>query len=185
MTPAQVTRGIAMRRYAWGKRIKQIADESGVPPNTIRDVLMAKPFSDAVRSRLEGYLKTPAGPAALVQNYDRVAFERKGITAARFMLLRRVVRLRKIAEIYQMPLAAKHRLKAMTDGELHAYFYTLSIRLKRAIMARERWITDKYKFFDSMEVWEFIERVDQLRTKIQAQNSGRPQDRPLPAPARS
>ena len=28
LTPEQVTRGICMRRYAWGKRVQQIADES-------------------------------------------------------------------------------------------------------------------------------------------------------------
>ena len=175
MTPSQVTRGISMGRYAWGKRIQQIADESGIPPNTIRDVIMAKPFSDAVRSRLEGYLRTPAGPAALVQNYDRIARERRGITAARFNLLRRVTKVRRIANLYNLPIVDRYRLKAMTDGELHAYFYNLSDRVKRSIMARNRDICDRWKFFDDMEVWEFIERIDKLRAKIKSENPRRPQ----------
>ena len=84
LRPEQVTRGICMRRYAWGKRVQQIADESGVPARTLHDVIVGKPFSEAVRSRLEGYLRTPAGPAALSQDNNR----KRNPDSPRFRLLR-------------------------------------------------------------------------------------------------
>ena len=84
MTPEQVTRGVCMRRYAWGKRVQQLADESGVPARALHDVIVGKPFSEAVRSRLEGYLRTPAGPSALRQDNNR----KRNPDSPRFRLLR-------------------------------------------------------------------------------------------------
>ena len=40
MTPEQVTRGVCMRRCAWGKRVQQLADESGVPERALIDLAM-------------------------------------------------------------------------------------------------------------------------------------------------
>ena len=76
MTPEQVTRGVCMRRCAWGKRVQQLADESGVSARALHDVIVGKPFSEAVRSRLEGYLRTPAGPSALRQDNNPQAQSR-------------------------------------------------------------------------------------------------------------
>jgi hypothetical protein len=45
--------------------------DDGVPARVLRDLIVGKPFFEAVRCRLEGYLRTPAGPAALRQDNDR------------------------------------------------------------------------------------------------------------------
>jgi hypothetical protein len=159
MTPAQVTRGISMRHYAFGKRIKQIADEAGIGTGHIYDVIMAKPFSEAVRARLEGYLRTPAGPAALVQDNDRG----KDVDSERFRLLRRVLRARRLAQVHGLPLCDRHRLKSLTNTELRVYFYNLGDRIKRHIMELDLSISRHWKLADEMEPWEFIERIDLLR----------------------
>ena len=49
--------------------------------------------------------------------------------AARVVLLRRVLRVRSPAKQFGLPLCDRDRLKAMTDGELHAYFYILTTAL--------------------------------------------------------
>ena len=167
LTPEHVTRGICMRRYAWGKWVQQIADESGVPARVLHDVIMGKPFSEAVRCRLEGYLRTPAGPAALRQDNDRG----RDPDAQRFRLLRRIMRARRLAQDYGLPLCDRDRLKAMTDGQLRAYFYNLGDRVKRHVMSLDLAIARQWKLPDDMEAWEFIERLDQLRAHRQERNS--------------
>jgi hypothetical protein len=47
LTRAQIERGIAMRKYAWGKPTQQIADEAGVSKDTINKVLEQERVSDA------------------------------------------------------------------------------------------------------------------------------------------
>jgi hypothetical protein len=167
LTPEQVTRGICMRRYAWGKRVQQIADESGVPARILRDVIVGKPFSEAARCRLEGYLRAPAGPAALRQDNDRG----RDPDVQRFRLLRRIMRARALAKQFGLPLCDRDRLKAMTDGGLRAYFYNLGDRVKRHVMSLDLAIARQWKLPDDMEAWEFIERVDQLRAHRQERNS--------------
>jgi hypothetical protein len=103
MTPEQVTRSVCMRRYAWGKRVQQLADESGVPARTLHDVIVGKPFSEAVRSRLERYLCTPAGPAALRQDNNRT----RNPDSPRFLLLRRIFRVRSLAQQFTGPTAQR------------------------------------------------------------------------------
>ena len=169
MTPAQITRGICMRRYAWGKRVQQISDESGVPAKTVTAVIMGAPFSDAVRARLEGYLRTPAGPAALRQDNDRGA----NPDGRRFRILRRVLKTRAIAVQFKEPICARDRLKSMTQGELRSYFYNLSDRVKRRILTTDPTIARHWKFADDMEPWEFIERLDQLRARRKVRNAAR------------
>ena len=170
LTPEQVTRGICMRRYAWGKRVQQIADESGVSARVLHDVIIGKPFSEAVRCRLEGYLRTPAGPAALRQDNDRG----RDPDAQRFRLLRRIMRARRLAQDYGLPLCDRDRLKAMTDGQLRAYFYNLGDRVKRHVMSLDLATARQWKLPDDMEAWEFIERIDQLRAHRQQRDSIRP-----------
>jgi hypothetical protein len=167
LTPEQVTRGICMRRYAWGKRVRQIADESGVPARVLRDVMVGKPFSEAVRCRLEGYLRTPAGPEALRQDNDRSGDP----DAQRFRLLRRIMRTRSLAKQFDLPLCDRDRLKSFTDGQLRAYFYNLDDRIKRHVTDQDPTIAQRWKLADDMPAWEFIERLDQLRAHRQERNS--------------
>jgi hypothetical protein len=56
--------------------------------------------------------------------------------AAQVALLRRVLRVRSLAKQFGLPLCDRAHLKAMTDGELHAYFYNLDDRIKRYVMSR-------------------------------------------------
>jgi hypothetical protein len=39
--------------------------------------------------------------------------------------MRRVLRVRSLAKQFALPLCDRAHLNAMTDGELHAYFYNL------------------------------------------------------------
>jgi hypothetical protein len=91
--------------------------------------------------------------------------------AARVELLRRVLRARSLAKQFGLPLCDRAQLKAMTDGELHAYFYNLDDRVKRDIMSLDPTIAQRWKLPDDVEAWEFIERLDQLRAHRQERNS--------------
>jgi hypothetical protein len=51
--------------------------------------------------------------------------------APRVVVLRRVLRVRSLAKQFGLPLCDRAHLKAMTDGELHAYSYNLDDRIKR------------------------------------------------------
>jgi hypothetical protein len=91
--------------------------------------------------------------------------------AARVALLRRVLRVRSLAKQFGLPLCDRDRLKAMTDGELRAYFYNLDDRIKRYVMSLDPTIARRRKLPDGIEAWEFIERLDQLRAHRQERNS--------------
>jgi hypothetical protein len=176
-----------MRHYAWGKRIKQIADEAGVASDAIYKVIKAEPFSEAIRARLEGYLLTPASPAALVQNNDRrwqgpdgrLAFD-----VERYRLLRRIARARYLARVHGLPVCDKDRLKALTNTELKVYFFNLGDRVKRHVMSIDMETSRHWKLADEMEPWEFVERLDLLRAARSARDAQRNCDRALLAQAR-
>ena len=91
--------------------------------------------------------------------------------AARVALLHRVLRVRSLAKQFGLPLCDRAQLKAMTNGELHAYFYNLDDRIKRRVMSLDPTIAQRWKLPDDMEAWEFIERIDQLRSHRQERNS--------------
>jgi hypothetical protein len=74
------------------------------------------------------------------------------------------MRARALAERFALPLCDRDCLETQTDGELHAYFYNLSDRIKRHILDQDPAIARRWKFYDDMEVWEFVERVDALRS---------------------
>ena len=78
-------------------------------------------------------------------------------------LLRKVLRVRQLAEHYGLPLCNDGQLGLFTDGELWAYFYNLSYGIKRHILDQNPAIAQRWKFYDSMPVWEFIEQIDRLR----------------------
>ena len=91
--------------------------------------------------------------------------------AARVALLRRVLRVRSLAKQFGLPLCDRAQLEAMTDGQLHAYFYNLDDRIKRHVMSLDATIAQRWKVLDGLEAWEFIERLDQLRAHRQERNS--------------
>ena len=91
--------------------------------------------------------------------------------AARVALLRRVLRVRSLAKQFGLPLCDRAYLKAMTDGELQAYFYNLDDRIKRHVMDQDPTDAQRWKLADDMPAWEFSERVDQLRAHRQERNS--------------
>jgi hypothetical protein len=79
-------------------------------------------------------------------------------------LLRQVLRVRQLAERYGLPLLFDgDQLELLTDGELWAYYYNLSDSIKLHILEQNPAIAQRWKFYDDMPVWEFVERVDQLR----------------------
>ena len=78
-------------------------------------------------------------------------------------LLRQVLRVRQLAERYGLPLCDDGQLELFTDGELHAYYYNLSNSIKRHILDQNPAIARRWKFYDAMPVWEFIEQIDRLR----------------------
>jgi hypothetical protein len=86
-------------------------------------------------------------------------------------LLRQVSRVRQLAERYGLPLCDDGQLELFTDGELRAYFYNLSDGIKRHILDQNPVLAQRWKFYDNMPVWEFVERVDQLRAHRQERNS--------------
>jgi hypothetical protein len=90
--------------------------------------------------------------------------------AARVALLHRLLRVRSLAKQFGLPLCDHAHLKAMTDGELHAYFYNLDDRIKRHVMSLYLAIAQRWKLPDEMEAWELIEQLDQLRAHRHERN---------------
>ena len=78
-------------------------------------------------------------------------------------LLRQVLRVRQLAERYGLPLCDDGQLELFTHGELRAYFYNLSYSIKSLVLDQNPTIAQRWKFYDSMPVWEFIEQIDRLR----------------------
>ena len=54
---------------------------------------------------------------------------------------------------FGLPLCDSAHLKAMTDGELHAYFYNLDDRIKRHVMSLDPRIAQRWKLPDDMEAY--------------------------------
>jgi hypothetical protein len=86
-------------------------------------------------------------------------------------LLRQVLRVRQLAERYGLPLCDDGQLELFADGELWAYFYNLSDGIKSLVLEQNPEIARRWKFYDDMPVWEFIERIDRLRAHCQERNS--------------
>jgi hypothetical protein len=86
-------------------------------------------------------------------------------------LMRGVLRARQLAQRYGLPLCDDGQLELFTAGELRAYFYNLSDGIKSLVLEQNPAIAQRWKFPDAMPVWEFIERIDQLRAHRQERNS--------------
>jgi hypothetical protein len=161
MTRPKIERAIAMRKYAWKKPSQQIADETGLNVETINRVLRKEQVSQESYARLTTYLATPAGPRALINNREARAKK----TGKRSPIMQRLMRLCVLAIRYGCRVRSEVTCAAMTQGELLAYYYRLEYRVKERIMADPRWpdtIKGKFVIYDTLEAWEWVERLDQL-----------------------
>ena len=161
MPRQKIERQIAQRRYAWKKPTQQIADEAGVSRDVVKRVLERLPVSDASYATLTSYLVTPAGKWSLINNRQK----KSPADGDRNALLQRVLRLSGMAIDYGLRTFARVTLASFTQGELKAYYYRLEFSVKERVLRNERWpdsIKGKYVIPDSLEAWEWVERLDQL-----------------------
>ena len=168
--PAQrIERGISMRRYGWNKPAQQIADEAGVNVDTINKILRREPVSTESYAKLTSYLATPAGKSALINNRAGAASE----DAPRRDLMRKLMGLTAIAIKYGVMCRSRVTCDSMTYGELKAYFYRLDHTVKERILKDPKWpsMMWKYMISDSMEAWQWMERLDKLAAR---QSASRP-----------
>lgn len=157
-TPERVRRTLLMRRYAWGKSSTQIADETGLPGKIIADVLVGRSFSSATAARLISYFTTPAGPAALRQNYNKAHRHSR----RRWALLRKVKMLGAIGRQFGYGPAAGSAA-TRNDGELMCYCWTIEDRIKRIILARHPKAKKFFRMQDSQPVWLWLEILDRYK----------------------
>jgi hypothetical protein len=169
LTRAQFERGIAIRKYAWNKPVQQIADEAGVPKDIIYKVLKNERVSDAAYTLLTSYLRTPAGPWALINNRSAKASEK----SARRAWERKVGRLSAMAVGYGLKVLSKARLAGMTLGQLQAYYHRLDFKVRDKIVMQHFDVSRQYIVPDSLEAWEWIERFGQLRERRMTSASAR------------
>lgn len=167
MTATQLTRGVALRRYAFGKPVQQIADEAGLRYDQVLGVLKGEPVHIDVAARLTGYLRTPCSLNSRLRDRRSDRIESEGRRA----LMRRFVRMRHLARALGMKVGyskAKHKVRAWTDGELRTYCYNAEDGVKWRILELYPSIAEKYKFSDYMQPWEYLERIDQYKTSREA-----------------
>lgn len=183
MTVPQITRGIRMRKHAWGKPTQQIADEAGVHHSVINAVLKEQGVSPAAYALLTSYLRTPAGPWAMINNRHA----RASATGARAALERKVRRLSVMAIGFDLRVMPGSRMAQLTTGELKAYYWRLDWRVKERIIAANRDVTGRFVIPDSLEAWEWIERITLLRERLTISGSirrpGTAAPRPVPSTA--
>ena len=172
MTPREIVNGIRKRRYAWGKPFQEIADECGLPVKTIRDVVNNVLFTDHVAATLVGYLRTPAGPGALVRNRDAGSHYDSGRRA----LQRAIGGLAVLARQYGIHTRGRERLKDFTEGDLRAYHWNLDQRTKEAIAAKNTQFA-RYLMPDWLTAWEWVERYDKLRARANGEGRTAPDRR--------
>lgn len=169
MTPRQITRGVALRRYAYGKPIQQIADEAGLPYKHVLAVLKGEPMHIDVAARLTGWLRTPTS------RMQRVHDRQDGdvMTGTRVYLLRRLARMRALSGHIKVPLHLRRveNLASFSDGELRAYIYNVEDLVRGRILELYPVIAEHWKFADDMEPWEVIERIDRLKNDPQARHT--------------
>lgn len=169
MTAAQITRGVAFRRYAYSKPIKQIADEAGLGYEQVLAVLKGEPFNVQVAARLTGYLRTPCSN----KHGYRPRWKDDVLSATRYKLMRRLARLKVLARTLDMPLgrAKEDKLSSFTDDKLRAYIYNAEDAVKENILKLYPTIAKLFKFSDDMAPWEYIERIDALKNSSEAQDA--------------
>lgn len=168
MTPSEITRGIAFRRYAFGKPIGQIAEEAGLPVKYIYNVLKGLPFTLEVAARLEGYLRTPTTNKEV--RHDRNPDGEIGKT--RRSLIRRIARARALG-FHLGWKVRKENLSGFTENQLRAYAYNTEDRVRYSIMKHYPVLTSRFLMADDMEPWEVVERINDLKDSPQACDSAR------------
>lgn len=151
------------RRYQWGKPLAEIANEAGLSYETILAVIKGQPMTEEVHARLIGYLKTPAGPFALINDREKKAYQRNP-KSRRILMTKRVEGLRALAGVWGFKLIARSRIAEMTMGELWAYFWNLDEKIKNHLMERFP-IASLYLIPDSLNAWEWIERLEKLNER--------------------
>lgn len=169
MAPSQISRGVAFRRYAYGKPIQQIADEAGLRYDQVLDVLKSQPMKIEVAAALTGWLRTPVSP--MQQVHDRQ--DGDVMSATRLALLKRLARMRALAGHIKSPLLLRRveKLAAFTDDELRAYIYNVEDLVRKRILGFYPTIAEYYHFADDMEPWEIIERIDRLKNNDKVRNA--------------
>ena len=168
MTPTQLTRGVALRRYGFGKSLQQIADESGLRVDQVRGVLKGGPVHVAVAAGLTGYLRTPCWRAS--KFHDRLGDDI--MSESRAKLMERFVRMRILARALGKKSLGwsrvEERIASFTDNELRAYCYNAEDAVKEAILGLYPALAKLYKFSDGMAPWEYLERIDELKGSAQS-----------------
>lgn len=161
MQPSQITRGLAFRRYAYGKPVQQIADETGLRYDQILSVLKGEPFNIEVAARLTGYLRTPCAR----EFKGKIHHERGECSETRRGLYKRLARMRAIARHFKkrVGFAKTEKLSAFSDGELRAYLHNAEDAVKEEILNLYPTISDHWKLSDDMAPWEYLERIDRLK----------------------
>jgi hypothetical protein len=163
MTRMQVVRGLRMRHYAWGKPFRTIADETGLTAETIRNVIGGQPFSDTTWAVLIGYLRTPQGKHALIDNKARNASWKPG---GRRDIEKRIWSLQAIAVKLGFAWTDRTRLDPLTSGELWAHYYRLEYRVKERIIRERIDLARRFIIPDHLQAFEWIERLDQLAERV-------------------
>lgn len=158
MTRAEVERGVRMRKHAFGKPAQQIADEAGVSLKSVNAVLRMESVSPEAYAALTGYLRTPYSKLDVINNRAARAAEK----GPRAQIEKRIRLLARIAFRYDVRAKSPATRASMTVGELHAYFWNLDRRVKEAVLKRYPDIAKRFILPDSLQAWEWIERLDQI-----------------------
>lgn len=169
MTQAQITRGVAFRRYCYAKPMQQIADECGLRYEQVLDVLKGLPMHINVAAALTGWLRTPVATSQKMP--DRHDWEVMNATRGR--LLRRLARMRALSGHIKQPLGLRvvAKLALLSDDELRAYVYNVEDLVRERILQMYPTIAKHWKFADDMEPWEVLERIDRLKNDPQAHHT--------------
>lgn len=170
MTPAQISRGVAFRRYAYAKPVAQIADECGLRADQVRSVLKGEPMTIEVAAVLTGWLRSSVRDK---QRYQERRTDEAVMSASRRKLLRRLVRMRALIGHLKVPGGFRRtdKLAAFDDDELRAFVLNVEDMVRSRILELYPTIAKLYKFSDDMQPWEIIERVDQLKNDSQVRNT--------------
>lgn len=169
MTPAQITRGLAFRRYAFAKPVQQIADETQLRYDQVLGVLKGEPMNIAVAARLTGYLRTPCATSQKWRDRTDDGMMRE----TRKKLFRRLARMRCLARHLNLHVGfrSEGKLVGFTDGELRAFTYNVEDIVKEEILRLYPTVAELFKFSDDLAPWEYLEHIDAIKGSPQARHA--------------
>lgn len=154
-TPEAIRRGVLFRRYQYDKPATQIADETGLPPSRITDVIAGRPFSKAVAATLIGYLTTPAGTQALKANYHR----HRTKDSIRHRIIDKIIMLHAVGKRYGIgPKLGE--AQARNNGELMCYAYSVEDKIKRRVLDCYPAAKKRKRLFDGAPLWKWVEYLE-------------------------